>query len=109
MQNAEILGSLYENWDTDLFRDAMKKMDLSTAKTVGKMSRGELMKFQMAFAMITCAIITGAVAGRMKFGAIVLFIGISVGASIMVSQFFGAQKREDLAKAVGACITVTAD
>ena len=30
--------------------------------------------FQMAFAMITCAIITGAVAGRMKFGAIVLFI-----------------------------------
>ena len=38
---------------------------------------------------------------------IVLFIGISVGASIMVSQFFGAQKREDLAKAVGACITVT--
>lgn len=51
MQNVEILGSLYENWDTDLFRDAMKKMDLSTAKTVGKMSRGELMKFQMAFAM----------------------------------------------------------
>ena len=38
---------------------------------------------------------------------IVLFIGISVGASIMVSQFFGAQKREDLARAVGACITVT--
>ena len=38
---------------------------------------------------------------------IVLFIGISVGASIMVSQFFGAQQREDLAKAVGACITVT--
>ena len=37
---------------------------------------------------------------------IVLFIGISVGASIMVSQFFGAQKREDLAKAVGACITM---
>ncbi|MBR3182322.1 MAG: ammonium transporter [Eggerthellaceae bacterium] len=30
--------------------------------------------FQMAFAMITCAIITGAVAGRMKFGALVLFI-----------------------------------
>ena len=30
--------------------------------------------FQMAFCMITCAIITGAVAGRMKFGAIALFI-----------------------------------
>ena len=51
MQNAEILGSLFEKWDMDLFRDAMKKMDLPTGKTVGKMSRGELMKFQMAFAM----------------------------------------------------------
>ncbi len=30
--------------------------------------------FQMAFAMITTAIITGAVAGRMKFGALVLFV-----------------------------------
>ena len=38
---------------------------------------------------------------------IVLFIGISVGASIMVSQYYGAQKKDDLAKAVGACITVT--
>ena len=34
--------------------------------------------FQMAFAMITCAIITGAVAGRMKFGALVAFIAIWV-------------------------------
>ncbi len=32
--------------------------------------------FQMAFCMITCAIITGAVAGRMKFGAVLLFIAI---------------------------------
>ena len=39
---------------------------------------------------------------------IVLFIGISVGASIMVSQYYGAQKKDDLSKAVGACITVTA-
>lgn len=29
--------------------------------------------FQMAFAMITCAIITGSVAGRMKFGAVCAF------------------------------------
>lgn len=34
--------------------------------------------FQMAFAMITTAIITGAVAGRMKFGALMLFIAIWV-------------------------------
>lgn len=32
--------------------------------------------FQMAFAMITAAIITGAVAGRMKFGALVAFVAI---------------------------------
>ncbi len=34
--------------------------------------------FQMAFAMITTAIITGAVAGRMKFGAICAFVTIWV-------------------------------
>ena len=34
--------------------------------------------FQLAFAAITCAIITGAVAGRMKFGAVVLFVAIWV-------------------------------
>lgn len=32
--------------------------------------------FQMAFALITAGIVTGAVAGRMRFGAIALFIGI---------------------------------
>ncbi|MBE6463780.1 MAG: ammonium transporter [Eggerthellaceae bacterium] len=34
--------------------------------------------FQMAFCMITCAIITGAVAGRMKYGAMLLFIALWV-------------------------------
>ncbi len=34
--------------------------------------------FQMAFAMITCAIITGAVAGRMKFGALCAFVAVWV-------------------------------
>ena len=50
-QNAEILGVLYEEWDKGIFYNAMKKMDLSVKKTVGKMSRGELFKFQTAFAM----------------------------------------------------------
>ena len=39
---------------------------------------------------------------------LVLFIGISVGASIMVSQYFGANKREELSKAIGTSITLTA-
>ena len=32
--------------------------------------------FQMAFAMITAAIVTGSLAGRVKFGAMTAFLGI---------------------------------
>ncbi|MBQ8187692.1 MAG: MATE family efflux transporter [Clostridia bacterium] len=39
---------------------------------------------------------------------LVLFIGISAGASIMVSQYFGAKNREALSQTIGNCITVTA-
>ena len=39
---------------------------------------------------------------------IVLFIGISVGASIMVSQYFGARQREKLSRTIGCCIALTA-
>ncbi len=39
---------------------------------------------------------------------IVLFVGISVGAGIMVSQYFGAREREELSVTIGNCITLTA-
>ena len=39
---------------------------------------------------------------------LVLFIGISVGAGIMVSQYFGARNREELSRTIGCCITLTA-
>jgi putative MATE family efflux protein len=39
---------------------------------------------------------------------LVLFVGISIGAGIMVSQYFGAKQREELSKAIGTCITLTA-
>ena len=39
---------------------------------------------------------------------LVLFIGISVGASVMVSQYFGARMREDLSRSIGACMSLTA-
>ena len=39
---------------------------------------------------------------------IVLFVGISTGATIMVSQYFGARKREELSVTIGNCITLTA-
>ena len=38
---------------------------------------------------------------------LVLFIGISVGAGIMVSQYFGAKNREALSKTIGTCLTLT--
>lgn len=38
---------------------------------------------------------------------IVLFVGISVGAGIMVSQYFGARRREELSQTIGNCITLT--
>ena len=38
----------------------------------------------------------------------VLFIGISAGVGIMVSQYFGARAKEDLSETIGNCITVTA-
>ncbi len=39
---------------------------------------------------------------------LVLFIGISAGAGIMVSQYFGAKNRESLSHTIGNCITATA-
>ncbi|NLM42308.1 MAG: MATE family efflux transporter [Firmicutes bacterium] len=39
---------------------------------------------------------------------LVLFVGISVGAGIMVAQYFGARDRENLSRTIGNCITLTA-
>lgn len=50
-ENMEIFGPLYDDWDDVRFFKAMQKMNLSPGKIVGKMSRGELFKFQTAFAM----------------------------------------------------------
>ena len=38
---------------------------------------------------------------------LLLFMGISTGAGILVSQYFGAQRKEDLNAAVGTCLTLT--
>ncbi|MEG0306780.1 MAG: MATE family efflux transporter [Clostridium sp.] len=39
---------------------------------------------------------------------LVLFVGISTGAGIMVSQYYGAKDREKLSHTIGVCITLTA-
>ena len=50
-ENVQIFGVLYDDLNEDRFYQAMEKMNLSPSKTVGKMSRGEMFKFQTAFAM----------------------------------------------------------
>ena len=39
---------------------------------------------------------------------LVLFVGVAVGAGIMVSQYYGAKDRENLSRTIGTCITLTA-
>lgn len=48
-QNVEILSKLYESFNVNEFENFMKKMHLSPQFTYKKMSRGEKLKFQLAF------------------------------------------------------------
>lgn len=47
-------------------------------------------------------------AGPILMLLLVLFVGVSTGAGIMVSQYYGAKDREKLSKTIGVCITLTA-
>ena len=38
---------------------------------------------------------------------LLLFMGISTGAGILVSQYFGAKKKEELSKTIGTCLALT--
>lgn len=51
MANAQMIGVFYEKWDKELFERALREMNISVGKVVGSLSRGEFMKFQMAFAL----------------------------------------------------------
>lgn len=50
LENVEILGGFYPEFDVEKFKKFMKEMNLSGGKVVGRMSRGEFIRFQMAFA-----------------------------------------------------------
>lgn len=50
-KNAEILSHLYGQFDLDLFHEIMEEVGLSSAKKYCAMSRGERIKFQIAFAI----------------------------------------------------------
>lgn len=69
-------GGFNELGCTDLVRDMLFDAEVATDGTAYPAIIDVV--FQAAFAMITCAIIWGAVAGRMKFGAMLLFVSIWV-------------------------------
>ena len=50
-QNAELLGGFYEKFDMELFEQILKEAELSFGKNVINLSKGENMKFQLAFAI----------------------------------------------------------
>jgi Amt family ammonium transporter len=64
------LGGLAENWDKPF---TLGSGDAAVATTIPE---SIFLTFQMTFAIITAALITGAVADRMKFSALLVFIGL---------------------------------
>lgn len=64
------LGGLAENWDKPF---TLGSGDAAVATTIPE---SVFLMFQMTFAIITGALITGAVADRMKFSALLVFIGL---------------------------------
>jgi ammonium transporter, Amt family len=61
----------------DLSQFMLKGMALDSVNPLGKtIPEGVYMCFQMTFAIITCALIVGSLADRMKFSALMWFIGI---------------------------------
>lgn len=51
LENIHFFSVFYPVFESNVFLDRMKQMELSIHKTVGKMSRGEFLKFQLAFAL----------------------------------------------------------
>lgn len=51
LQNEEILSGFYEKWDSERFHALLKHMSVSVKTPVGKLSRGNYVKFQLAWAM----------------------------------------------------------
>lgn len=50
-ENAKLAACFFDDWDYDLFEKTMKDMQVASTRLLSQMSRGEYMKFQMAYAM----------------------------------------------------------
>lgn len=104
------------------FKDNLSAIDMTTGKPWKKLLLftvplliGNM--FQQMYSTAD-AIILGRFVGDYALGAvgssipiffliIVLLMGIAVGAGIMVSQYFGAKKREELSQTIGAALMLT--
>ena len=64
------LGGLAENWDKPF------TLGSGDAAVVTTIPESVFLMFQMTFAIITAALITGAVADRMRFSALMVFVGL---------------------------------
>ena len=51
VENARILSVLYEEFHMDIFEQTLAKMEVAKTKKLCSMSRGEFMRFQLAFSM----------------------------------------------------------
>lgn len=50
-ENAALAACLFDEWDKELFEKTMKEMGVAVSRPLRKLSRGEYMKFQTAYAM----------------------------------------------------------
>lgn len=53
-KNEEYYSAFYDNWDKEMYRNMLKRMGISCGKKIGSLSKGERVKFQLAFAAAYC-------------------------------------------------------
>lgn len=51
LDNEELLAGFYSDWDGAYYRQLLKRLSISTVTPIGRLSRGNYIKFQFAFAM----------------------------------------------------------
>lgn len=49
VKNEEYFSGFYKNWDKEIYRNMLKKMNISLSKNIGNLSKGERVKYQLAF------------------------------------------------------------
>ena len=50
-ENVKLLSHFYPEWNNDIFKEQMKAMGISGGRKLSYLSRGEYIRFQLAFAM----------------------------------------------------------